>query len=81
MLQEFSVNNHVVGFHTSVLVLNVLGPKSVIVVKVVNGLDVSDLLDSGLNFMYFCVGFAVEVSHATFNFRLYLKVRNSHFLF
>lgn len=81
MLHEFSVNNHVVGFHTSVLVLNVLSPKSIIVVKVVNWLDVSHLLDSGLDFMYFCVGFAVEVSHATFNFWLYLKVRNSHFLF
>lgn len=80
MFHELSVYNHVVGLHTRVLVLNVLVPKSIVVVKVVHWLNVSNFLGNCLDFVNLSVGLAIKVCHATFNFWFDLELCDCHLL-
>jgi hypothetical protein len=81
MLQELSVNYHVIRLHTHVLVLYVFSPETIVIVKVVYRLDVCYLLWNSLDFVNLSVGLAVKVCHTALDFWLDLKVCNVHLLF
>ena len=81
MLKELPVYDHVVIFHTHMLVLYVFSPETIVIVEVVDWLHKRNLCWNSLDVMNFGVRLAIEVRHTTFGFWFDLKVCNCHFLF